>query len=109
IGEEKSYKPWNSGTNVFESPGRIKMIVTIFPSTAKDFVRHHGMKGLSLYNKLACRGRDTEIKLANSLMNPEGENINSVNVSDKAGCIQLGSLMVCYPEEIEEFKEEFKL
>jgi glycine/D-amino acid oxidase-like deaminating enzyme len=108
-----SYKPWQSGSNVFSNPSRIKMIVTIFPSTAQEFVRHHGMKGLKLYNKLASFGRDTEIRLAGVYMNTNEENKNSTDInkkiSDKVGCIQLGSLMVCYENEIEEFKEEYKL
>jgi glycine/D-amino acid oxidase-like deaminating enzyme len=111
FGEETTYKPWLSGSNVFDNPGRIKMIVTIFPSTAKEFVRHHGMKGLRLYNKLSSLGRNTEIRLADLFLNKihnysVGE---KENIPDQAGCIQLGSLMVCYENEVTELQEEFKI
>lgn len=109
--EEMKYKPWNSGTNVFDNPGRIKMIVTLFASTAKEFLRHHGMKGLKLYNKLASFGRDTEIRLADLFLNKAYDYTvkTKTNIPDEAGCIQLGSLMVCYQEEQKEFMEEFEI
>ncbi len=65
--DNKNYKPWKSGSNVFNKPGRIKMIVTSPASTTKEFVRHHGIKGLEMYGKIASMGRDYEIKLANKL------------------------------------------
>ena len=108
---EDSMNPWRSGTNVFDNPNRIKMIVTIFPSTAEDFAKHHGKKGLELSHKITSTGRDLQIKLASSLMN-DGKVYNlsqNKEIPDTNGVIQLGSLMVCYKDEIEEFENEFKL
>jgi glycine/D-amino acid oxidase-like deaminating enzyme len=115
LGEEETYKPWQSGSNVFDNPCRIKMIVTVFASTAKEFVRHHGMKGLSLYNKLASFGRDEQIRLAGvfleSIDNSDIKNYltNNNTIPDSLGCIRLGSLMVCSEGEVEEFAEEFEI
>ena len=110
LGEESIYSPWYSGSNVFDKPNRIKMIVTCFATTAKDFSRHHGMKGVELYNKLASFGRDEEIRIAETLVNKDKILSDQTgNISDELGCIRLGSLMVCSEVEVEELKEEYEI
>jgi len=113
IGDETTYKPWVAGGIVFDKPNRIKMIVTMFSSTAKEFIRHNGMKGLAMYNSLCSFGREKQISLAKDFLNggqPTDYDISKVNeISDSLGCIRLGSLLVCLKNEVEEMKEEFEL
>ena len=109
LGEENKYKPWQSGSNVFENPNRIKMIVTCFASTAKEFMSHHGMKGMELYNRLASFGRDQQVRIAGEMWRSTDSKVFNNLLSDELGCIQLGSLMVCDESELKEFKEEFEL
>ena len=52
-GEEKTYTPFNSGTNVFEGgskgPNAIKMSVTLPPyHVLADFADHHGWDGVKV-------------------------------------------------------------
>ena len=64
LGEEETYKPWQSGSNVFSKPNRIKMITTLLKSKSVDFVHHYGRRGMKLYNKLTTMGRDEQIRIA---------------------------------------------
>ena len=41
-GDEKSYSPYISGSAVPEFPNSIKMIVALYATTSKEFVRHNG-------------------------------------------------------------------
>jgi glycine/D-amino acid oxidase-like deaminating enzyme len=100
-GEEPTYEPGHSGSAVFEGgekgPRTIKMIVTLPPYLKLEgFADLFGWEGVKNYLELAIRGRDLQLELASRLLpNP------AVQVK------QMGSLMVCGSESVEELKKEF--
>ena len=66
IDQEVSYKPFVSGTAVFEGgskgPSTIKMIITAPPyKTISEFVDHHGLDGVKAYLEATAFGRDLEV------------------------------------------------
>ena len=70
------------------------------------------MEGVKLYHKLTSFGRDKQIKLAEEFMN-DGKVYDSqeknTEIPDSAGCIRLGSLMLCYEPDVEELETEYSL
>lgn len=110
--EPETFYPWLSGTNVFDIPNRIKMIITVVPISAQEFAKHHGKEGITLFNKLSTLGREEQFRLAELYLNPKKEDISNPNVneiSDELTHMRLGSLMVCKPEEVDELYEDYKL
>ena len=109
--KETTMSPWNSGTITLDNPCRVKMIITSFATTAENFIKHHGKKGLALSNILFSTGRDLQIKLANSLISDGKKyDMNSRNeIPDENGVAQLGSLLMCEEHEVEKLKQEFEL
>ena len=64
--KDTSYKPFVSGTAVFEGgdkgPSTIKMIVTAPPyKTVSEFIDHHGVEGVKTYLEATAFGRDLEV------------------------------------------------
>jgi glycine/D-amino acid oxidase-like deaminating enzyme len=110
-GGELTYKPLQSGSKVLDNPNRIKMIATNFESTAVDFLGHHGMSGITLYNKIAELGRDLQYKLAKLYLNNDKDisNLDNNSIPDNFGLIQLGSLMLCFEPDLKDFEEEYDL
>jgi len=110
IEKSNSFESLRSGSNVFKDPKRIKIITTNFASTALEFLRHHGMSGISLYNKIATMGSDTQFKLAKLYLN-NGYNVftDYNTIPDEIGFIQLGTVMLCFERDLEDFKVEYDL
>lgn len=110
--EPETFYPWLSGSNVFDDPSRIKMVISCLPISAQEWVAHHGKIGITLFKKLSIIGRDEQFRLANLYMNPKKLDPQSTdvnNISADLDFIQLGTLMVCKPDEVDEFFEDFLL
>lgn len=111
--ESDYFYPWLSGTNVFDIPNRIKMIQTMCPLNVQDFVKHHGINGLKTFNKLSELGRDEQFKLAKKILRSDNSgNIDNTDVnkiSNETGFLQLGCLMMCKKEELNDMYIDYKL
>lgn len=88
------------------------MIISCLPISAKEWVAHHGKKGITLFKNLSLIGREEQFRLANLYMNPKkydsaSSDVN--NISEDLDFVRLGSLMVCKPDEVEELYEDFLL
>eukprot|EP01104_Vermistella_antarctica_P007941 TRINITY_DN196_c0_g1_i2.p1 TRINITY_DN196_c0_g1~~TRINITY_DN196_c0_g1_i2.p1 ORF type:complete len:483 (-),score=101.76 TRINITY_DN196_c0_g1_i2:311-1759(-) len=96
--EEKTYRPYVSGTAVPSSPATLKMIVTGFvPSgVTADFVRHHGEEGAYQFFDLSTKGCDLQKTLAR----------RHLPHADKQ-LVAKGSVFVCKRDEIEDLRKEY--
>lgn len=110
--EPEGYRPWLSGTNVFDMPNRIKMIITVVPISAQEWVKHHGKKGIELFNKLSILGREEQFRLAEVYLNTRKDDISNPNVNEMPDDLthsRLGSLMICKQDEVDEMYEDYRL
>jgi glycine/D-amino acid oxidase-like deaminating enzyme len=100
-GEESTFMPNISGTNVFSLPTttKVKMMVTLYASKSEEFIRHHGIEGAKKYLRLANMGIQTQKSVARSIFGKH----------TPAYLNELGSLYVCHEHELSEFKREFAL
>jgi glycine/D-amino acid oxidase-like deaminating enzyme len=98
-GDEISFNPYTSGSVVFNNLNVIKMIVTLYACKSKTFISHHGVSGISLYERISSKGRDLQVSLAKKLF---GKEISYY-------LRELGSLMVCENDDLNGMEEEFRI
>jgi len=96
--EQQRYAPFRSGTAVMLRTSTIKMICSLYPSSSRDFVHHHGREGAARYLRLAQRGIELEKRLAKRLLPDATTQLR-----------ELGALYVAHENEREELREEYQL
>jgi len=96
--DEDAWAPGISGTQVMAGTRAIKMAITVYPATSKDFVRHHGEVGAKQYLRLAAMGLELQKTLAGKLLPRPATQLRC-----------LGSLYVADAASSAELREEYAL
>jgi monoamine oxidase len=96
--EQHHYHPYRSGSAVMHRTSTIKMMCSLYPSSSRDFIAHHGKGGAAQYLRLAALGIGLEKRLAKKLLPDASSQLR-----------ELGALYVAHACDRQALLDEFQL